>query len=74
MNADPKKYRLPLGARISRWWRARHETLSLFVVVVMAIAAITSFLVGNPRLGAVLAVVGLLYLAYAYTNWFNDMS
>ena len=66
-------YRLPLGARITRWWRSNSETLSLGVVVVLTVGAIASFLARNPILGAGLAVVALLYLIYAYTNWFNDM-
>ena len=73
MRPDKDTYRLPWGARVTRWWRSNREALSLGVVVVLTVGAIAAFVSGNPIIGAGLAVVALLYLIYAYTNWFNDM-
>lgn len=71
---DPVKYRLPWEARFGRWWRRNRERIGLIVVGGTAVASAVAFLSGNEALGAGLAVVALLYLVYAYTNWFNDMS
>lgn len=70
---DPKKYRLTRAARANRWWRARREAIGLSIVAMIAVAAGAALWMGNVGLAAGLGVVGLLYLIYAYTNWFNDM-
>jgi hypothetical protein len=65
---DPDRYRLPWEARAGRWWRRRRELIGLILLCGVTLVA---FVAGNWQLGAGLGAVTLLYIAYAYTNWFN---
>lgn len=66
-----KTYRLPWTARAGRWWRGKREILGLVLVSGLSLIA---FFAGNAALGGALALLGLLYMVYAYTNWFNGLN
>ena len=60
-------------ARAGRWWRKWGEAIALIVLSGCAVASLLAFLAGNPALGGLIALGGLLFIVYGYANWFNGL-
>lgn len=72
MDPNPSKtYRLPLSARFGRWWKKWGEGIALIVLSGCAALSLFAFLAGEPGTGALIALGGLLFLVYAYANWYK---
>ena len=64
-------YRLRRSARFGRWWKKWGETIALIVLGGCAAGSLFAFLSGAPGVGALVALGGLLFLVYAYGNWYK---